>query len=219
MRRVVFGPSDMGTRIRVYARRVTQQHTGWDAAAVPRRHRVDAAGLRRRAGRLARRRSAPTPRRWSSTRAPASPAASGSGPRSAGGVTRPSPSPPTDEAALLRACASLELLHASALVHDDYMDASDVRRGRPATHRAFEAAAPRARLVRQRRAVRRLRRDPARRPAAELVRRAAAHLRAARRAGARRAGLLRPDPQRGGHRPVPRRLRPGPRRRPTSTPR
>ena len=44
-----------------------------------------------------------------------------------------------DERALLRACAALELLHASALVHDDYMDASDTRRGRPATHRAFEA--------------------------------------------------------------------------------
>jgi geranylgeranyl diphosphate synthase, type I len=44
-----------------------------------------------------------------------------------------------DEAALVRACASLELLHASALVHDDYMDASDTRRGRPATHRGFEA--------------------------------------------------------------------------------
>lgn len=44
-----------------------------------------------------------------------------------------------EERALLRACASLELLHASALVHDDYMDASDTRRGRPATHRAFEA--------------------------------------------------------------------------------
>ncbi len=44
-----------------------------------------------------------------------------------------------DEPALLRACAALELLHASALVHDDYMDASDTRRGRPATHRAFEA--------------------------------------------------------------------------------
>jgi geranylgeranyl diphosphate synthase type I len=44
-----------------------------------------------------------------------------------------------DEAALVRACAALELLHASALVHDDYMDASDTRRGRPATHRAFEA--------------------------------------------------------------------------------
>lgn len=43
-----------------------------------------------------------------------------------------------DEAdALARACAALELLHASALVHDDLMDASDTRRGRPATHRAF----------------------------------------------------------------------------------
>jgi geranylgeranyl diphosphate synthase type I len=45
-----------------------------------------------------------------------------------------------DERALLRAAASLELLHASALVHDDYMDASDTRRGRPATHRAFAEA-------------------------------------------------------------------------------
>jgi geranylgeranyl diphosphate synthase, type I len=51
---------------------------------------------------------------------------------------------PGDEAALLRACASLEILHASALVHDDYMDASDTRRGRPATHRAFEAEHRRA---------------------------------------------------------------------------
>jgi geranylgeranyl diphosphate synthase type I len=41
------------------------------------------------------------------------------------------------EAALVRACASLELLHASALVHDDLMDASDTRRGRPSTHRGF----------------------------------------------------------------------------------
>jgi len=46
---------------------------------------------------------------------------------------------PVDEDALVRACASLELLHASALVHDDYMDASDTRRGRPATHRQLEA--------------------------------------------------------------------------------
>jgi len=44
-----------------------------------------------------------------------------------------------DAAALVRACASLELLHASALVHDDLMDASDTRRGRPSTHRALEA--------------------------------------------------------------------------------
>ncbi|MDQ3616527.1 MAG: polyprenyl synthetase family protein [Actinomycetota bacterium] len=43
-----------------------------------------------------------------------------------------------DEDRLLRAAAALELLHASALVHDDYMDASDVRRGRPATHKALE---------------------------------------------------------------------------------
>lgn len=46
---------------------------------------------------------------------------------------------PSQEAALIRACASLELLQASALVHDDYMDASDTRRGRPATHKALEA--------------------------------------------------------------------------------
>jgi len=45
-----------------------------------------------------------------------------------------------EEDALLRASASLELLHASALVHDDYMDASDTRRGRPTTHRAFARA-------------------------------------------------------------------------------
>ena len=48
------------------------------------------------------------------------------------------------EQALLRACASLELLHASALAHDDLMDASDTRRGRPATHRAFETEHRRA---------------------------------------------------------------------------
>ncbi len=46
---------------------------------------------------------------------------------------------PEDDRALLRACAALELLHASALVHDDLMDASDTRRGRPATHRGFES--------------------------------------------------------------------------------
>jgi geranylgeranyl diphosphate synthase type I len=46
---------------------------------------------------------------------------------------------PTDEDAVIRACAALELLHASALVHDDLMDASDTRRGNPATHRFFES--------------------------------------------------------------------------------
>jgi len=43
------------------------------------------------------------------------------------------------EASLIRAAASLELLHACALVHDDVMDASDTRRGQPAAHRAFAA--------------------------------------------------------------------------------
>ena len=45
--------------------------------------------------------------------------------------------PVSDPHALIHACASLEFLHASALVHDDYMDSSDTRRGSPATHRAF----------------------------------------------------------------------------------
>ena len=57
------------------------------------------------------------------------------------------------------------------------MDASDTRRGRPATHRAFEAEHRAAGLARRPRAVRRRRRDPARRPAAGLGRGHAAPLR------------------------------------------
>jgi geranylgeranyl diphosphate synthase, type I len=38
---------------------------------------------------------------------------------------------------LLQASAALELLHAFALIHDDLMDDSDTRRGRPALHREF----------------------------------------------------------------------------------
>lgn len=41
--------------------------------------------------------------------------------------------------AALAAAASLELLHASALVHDDVMDGSDTRRGDPSAHRQFES--------------------------------------------------------------------------------
>jgi geranylgeranyl diphosphate synthase type I len=42
-----------------------------------------------------------------------------------------------DDAALVSAAASLELLHACALIHDDVMDASATRRGQPSAHRAF----------------------------------------------------------------------------------
>ena len=42
-----------------------------------------------------------------------------------------------DDAALVIAAASLELLHACALIHDDVMDASATRRGRPSAHHAF----------------------------------------------------------------------------------
>ncbi len=47
---------------------------------------------------------------------------------------------PTEDALgpLIAAAASLDILHVSALVHDDVMDASDLRRGQPAAHRQFE---------------------------------------------------------------------------------
>ena len=44
----------------------------------------------------------------------------------------------TDDA-IIAASASLELLQASALIHDDVMDNSDSRRGMPSIHRQFEA--------------------------------------------------------------------------------
>ncbi len=46
---------------------------------------------------------------------------------------------PSDPAALVRAAASLDVLHVSALLHDDVMDASDTRRGQPSAHRQFAA--------------------------------------------------------------------------------
>ena len=41
--------------------------------------------------------------------------------------------------AVLAAAGALEIFHAAALVHDDIIDNSDTRRGRPAAHRALEA--------------------------------------------------------------------------------
>lgn len=40
---------------------------------------------------------------------------------------------------VIKAIASLELLHACALIHDDLMDGSDTRRGKPSIHRHFES--------------------------------------------------------------------------------
>ncbi len=51
------------------------------------------------------------------------------------GVVGPHPDPDT----VLPALAALELMHTFALVHDDVMDASATRRGRPTAHRVFAA--------------------------------------------------------------------------------
>lgn len=44
-----------------------------------------------------------------------------------------------DSEQLVRACTSLEFLQACALIHDDVMDGSDTRRGKPAIHKQFES--------------------------------------------------------------------------------
>ncbi|WP_030758200.1 polyprenyl synthetase family protein [Streptomyces griseus] len=49
-----------------------------------------------------------------------------------------------DSDALMRAAAAMELVHAAAVVHDDLIDDSPLRHGRPTAHRAF-AALPRPR--------------------------------------------------------------------------
>lgn len=45
--------------------------------------------------------------------------------------------PAPDLAAVVAIAAGLEVFHAAALVHDDIMDNSDLRRGQPSAHRAF----------------------------------------------------------------------------------
>ncbi|MFF2485561.1 polyprenyl synthetase family protein [Microbacterium sp. NPDC058062] len=51
-------------------------------------------------------------------------------------ATGPAGAPP---APVIAAAAALEVFHAAALVHDDLIDNSDTRRGRPSAHRALEA--------------------------------------------------------------------------------
>jgi geranylgeranyl diphosphate synthase type I len=48
------------------------------------------------------------------------------------------PSTEAELPAVVSVAAALELFHAAALVHDDIIDSSDLRRGRPSAHRAFE---------------------------------------------------------------------------------
>ncbi|RRD47560.1 polyprenyl synthetase family protein [Tessaracoccus sp. OH4464_COT-324] len=45
---------------------------------------------------------------------------------------------PSEREAVLQVAASLDVLHISALVHDDLIDAADTRRGLPAAHKRFE---------------------------------------------------------------------------------
>ncbi|QGV82044.1 polyprenyl synthetase family protein [Streptomyces ficellus] len=47
-----------------------------------------------------------------------------------------------DSPALVRAAAAMELVHAAAVVHDDLIDDSPLRRGVPTAHRALRAAVP-----------------------------------------------------------------------------
>ncbi|MFE7130660.1 polyprenyl synthetase family protein [Streptomyces sp. NPDC057638] len=47
-----------------------------------------------------------------------------------------------DMGPVITTAASLELFHAFALIHDDLMDGSDLRRGRPTVHRALAATHP-----------------------------------------------------------------------------
>ena len=44
-----------------------------------------------------------------------------------------------DSDAIVRASSALEFLQACALIHDDVMDNSDTRRGKPASHKQFES--------------------------------------------------------------------------------
>src|SRR5207248_4726539 len=47
----------------------------------------------------------------------------------------------TDDDSIVRAAASLELLHTFAIIHDDVMDRSPFRRGTPATYRQLATGA------------------------------------------------------------------------------
>ena len=106
------------------------------------RRRDRAMGRRRRDARRTARRAAHARRRRREA------AAAGVLPlarSSAAAATRPTNASSTAEAAL-------ELVHTFALVHDDVMDGSDMRRNRDAVHRALRAASSRGAVARARHA-------------------------------------------------------------------
>jgi geranylgeranyl diphosphate synthase, type I len=43
-----------------------------------------------------------------------------------------------DEKAIMDAALSIELIHTALLMHDDFMDEDDIRRGKPTTHKFYE---------------------------------------------------------------------------------
>ncbi|WP_217184336.1 polyprenyl synthetase family protein [Streptomyces sp. AC495_CC817] len=55
-------------------------------------------------------------------------------------VARAGGRPATEADSLWDVCAALEIFQSAALVHDDLIDNSDTRRGRPAAHRALEGS-------------------------------------------------------------------------------
>ncbi|MFD5225847.1 polyprenyl synthetase family protein [Microbacterium sp. NPDC058342] len=56
------------------------------------------------------------------------------------GWSAASPAAGADRQALWGLCAALEIFQSAALVHDDLIDNSDTRRGRPAAHRALQSS-------------------------------------------------------------------------------
>ena len=113
--------------------------------------------------------------------------------------------------AVLHPAAAVELLHTFALLHDDVMDRSATRRGRPTAHAAL-ADRHRARGAERRRRTGSATSaaDPRRRPRLRVGRRAARPHAARRRRRRTGPGRVHDAPRGGDRRPAP---RPPPRRR------
>ncbi|WP_353114093.1 polyprenyl synthetase family protein [Microbacterium sp.] len=109
-------PDAVATRLRLFVTRMREERAadGDDAAAF-----VDAASATLRGGKRLRARFCRTG--WAA-------------------IARREDPRATESDALWDLCAALEVFQSAALVHDDLIDNSDVRRGLPAAHRALEQA-------------------------------------------------------------------------------